>query len=185
MKKMTFLAAAAVLVACSGGSLGGASAAEPQSVDIQYPETHKGDVVDTYFGTEVADPYRWLEDNRSEETEEWVEAQNKVTFSYLKAIPYRDKVKERLQARWNYERVKQPFHEGDYIYFYRNDGLQNQDVVWRKKSDGEAEVFLNPNKFSEDGATSLDSLEFSQDGSTAAYSISEGGSCVNPPGCSR
>lgn len=180
MKKLTFLAAAAVLAACSGDNPGSepsaAAAAGSQSVDIQYPQTRKGDVVDTYFGTEVADPYRWLEDDRSEETGEWVEAQNKVTFSYLEAIPYRDSLKERLQARWNYEKVSRPFREGDYTYFYRNDGLQNQYVVWRKKGDGEAEVFLDPNKFSEDGTTSLASLEFSKDGSIAAYSISEGGS---------
>ncbi|MCW8125694.1 prolyl oligopeptidase family serine peptidase [Microbulbifer halophilus] len=180
MKKLTFLAMAAALAACSGGNPDNEpsadAAVEPQSVDIQYPQTRKGDVVDTYFGTEVADPYRWLEDDRSEETGEWVEAQNQVTFKYLEAIPYRDSLKERLEARWNYEKVSRPFREGEYTYFYRNDGLQNQYVVWRKKGDGEAEVFLNPNKFSEDGTTSLASLEFSKDGSIAAYSISEGGS---------
>ncbi|WP_240665277.1 prolyl oligopeptidase family serine peptidase [Idiomarina sp. 29L] len=144
---------------------------------MQYPETRKGDVVDTYFGTEVADPYRWLEDDRSEETEAWVKAQNEVTFSHLEKIPFREKIEKRLTELWNYEKVSAPRFEGDYIYFYKNDGLQNQYVVYRKKNeDAEAEVFLDPNKFSEDGTTSLAQLTFSEDGSIAAYSISEGGS---------
>ncbi|WP_250458419.1 prolyl oligopeptidase family serine peptidase [Microbulbifer litoralis] len=182
MKKLTLLAAAGVLAACSGENPDSespratGSAAEVQAVNIEYPHTRQGDVVDTYFGTPVADPYRWLEDDRSEETGDWVEAQNKVTFGYLGAIPYRDSLKQRLEARWNYEKVSRPFREGQYTYFYRNDGLQDQYVVWRKKGDGEAEVFLDPNGFSEDGTTSLASLEFSRDGSIAAYSISEGGS---------
>ncbi|MCQ3831144.1 S9 family peptidase [Microbulbifer elongatus] len=143
---------------------------------MTYPQTRKDEVVDTYFGTEVADPYRWLEDDRSEETEAWVKAQNQVTFGYLDQIPYRDTLKQRLEALWNYEKVGSPFTEGDYTYFYRNDGLQNQYVVWRKKGDGDAEIFLDPNTFSEDGTTSLATLKFSKDGSIAAYSVSEGGS---------
>nr|WP_305121574.1 prolyl oligopeptidase family serine peptidase [Microbulbifer elongatus] len=143
---------------------------------LTYPQTRKDEVVDTYFGTEVADPYRWLEDDRSEETEAWVKAQNQVTFGYLDQIPYRDTLKQRLEALWNYEKVGSPFTEGDYTYFYRNDGLQNQYVVWRKKGDGDAEIFLDPNTFSEDGTTSLATLKFSKDGSIAAYSVSEGGS---------
>nr|WP_243734529.1 prolyl oligopeptidase family serine peptidase [Idiomarina aquatica] len=144
---------------------------------MQYPETRKGDVVDTYFETEIADPYRWLEDDRSEETENWVKAQNEVTFDHLENIPFREKIEARLTELWNYEKVSAPRFEGDYIYFYKNDGLQNQYVVYRKKSeDAEAEVFLDPNTFSEDGTTSLAQLTFSEDGSIAAYSISEGGS---------
>lgn len=144
---------------------------------MNYPETKKVDTVTDYFGTEVKDPYRWLEDDRSEETEEWVKAQNDVTFDYLNSIPYKKELEERLSEIWNYEKIGAPFQEGDYTYFYKNDGLQNQYVVYRKKGDdGETEVFLDPNKFSEDGTTSLAGLSFSKDGSKAAYAISEGGS---------
>ncbi|MDT0690360.1 prolyl oligopeptidase family serine peptidase [Salegentibacter sp. F188] len=144
---------------------------------LNYPETKKVDTVTNYFGTEVKDPYRWLEDDRSEETENWVEAQNEVTFDYLKKIPFRKELEERLSELWNYEKIGAPFKEGDYIYFFKNDGLQDQYVVYRKKSeDAEPEVFLNPNNFSEDGTTSLSGLNFSENGKMAAYSISEGGS---------
>ncbi|MCC5940018.1 MAG: S9 family peptidase [Balneolaceae bacterium] len=142
-----------------------------------YPETRKGDVVDTYFGTDVADPYRWLEDDLSDETAAWVRAQNEVTFDYLDQIPFRDQIKERLTEHWNYERVSSPTKHGDFYYFSRNDGLQNHSVILRTKElDGEPEVFLDPNTFSEDGTTSLASLSFTKDGSMAAYAISEGGS---------
>ncbi|MDT0648208.1 prolyl oligopeptidase family serine peptidase [Zunongwangia sp. F260] len=144
---------------------------------LNYPETKKVDTVTNYFGTEVKDPYRWLEDDRSEETENWVEAQNEVTFDYLKNIPFRKELENRLSELWNYEKISAPFKEGDYIYFYKNDGLQDQYVVYRKQSeDAEPEVFLDPNKFSEDGTTSLSGLSFSENGKMAAYSISEGGS---------
>lgn len=147
-----------------------------KSQRIEYPETRKGDQVDNYFGTEVPDPYRWLEDDMSEETAAWVKAQNEVTFGYLSQIPYREKIKARLETLWNYERYSAPFREGDYTYFMKNDGLQNQYVVYRQKDDGEPEVFLDPNTFSEDGTTSLGGLDFSKDGSIVAYAISEGGS---------
>jgi prolyl oligopeptidase len=143
---------------------------------LQYPQTGKVDTVDTYFGTEVPDPYRWLEDDRSPETGSWVAKQNEVTFSYLDKIPYRDALKERLEKLWNYEKLGTPFKEGSYTYFYKNSGLQNQSVVYRKLGDGPEEVFLDPNSFSEDGTTSLAGLSFSKDGSLAAYAISEGGS---------
>lgn len=149
---------------------------EGQSYSVDYPVTQSGDVLDTYFGVDVADPYRWLEDDRSEETGEWVKAQNAVTFDYLAKIPHRARLKQRLEELWNYEKVSAPFTEGDYTYFYKNDGLQDQYVVYRQKGDAEAEVFLDPNKFSDDGTTSLAQLSFSKDGSIAAYSISEGGS---------
>jgi prolyl oligopeptidase len=146
---------------------------------LNYPITKKGDVVDNYFGVDVADPYRWLEDDRSDETAEWVTAQNKVTFDYLGQIPYRDALKQRLSDIWNYEKVGSPFVEGAYTYFYKNDGLQDQYVVYRYKTSQSkftAEVFLDPNTFSDDGTTSLGQLSFSGDGSLAAYTISEGGS---------
>lgn len=141
-----------------------------------YPVTAKGDVVDTYFDDKVADPYRWLEDDRSEQTGNWVKEQNKVTFAYLDQISYRDQIKQRLEALWNYEKVGAPFIEGDYTYFFKNDGLQNQSVLYRKKGEAEAEVFLDPNTFSSDATTSLADVSFSEDGKILAYSISEGGS---------
>ncbi|SFC90328.1 prolyl oligopeptidase family serine peptidase [Pseudoalteromonas denitrificans] len=150
--------------------------ASTQANAIQYPKTKKGKVVDTYFDTQVADPYRWLENDMSAETASWVKAQNKLTFDYLSQIPYRDKLKASLKKLMDYEKVGAPFKEGDYTYFYKNDGLQNQYVVYRQKGKGKVEVFLDPNTFSEDGTTSLAGLSFSKDGSLAAYQISEGGS---------
>ena len=143
---------------------------------LDYPETKKGTVVDTYFGENVADPYRWLEDDMSDETAQWVKTQNNLTFSYLEQIPYRDTLKQRLEKLMNYEKISAPFTEGDYTYFYKNDGLQNQYVLYRSKEGGEAEIFLDPNTFSEDGTTSMSGLSFSEDGSLLAYQISEGGS---------
>lgn len=147
-----------------------------QTNTMNYPITQKGSVVDTYFDTQVADPYRWLEDDRSADTGAWVKAQNEVTFNYLSKIPYRESLKNRLAELWNYEKVGAPFKKGDYTFFYKNDGLQNQYVVYRQKGDGDVEVFLDPNTFSDDGTTSMGQLSFSKDGSIAAYSISEGGS---------
>jgi prolyl oligopeptidase len=141
-----------------------------------YPVTRMDNVVDTIFGTPVADPYRWLEDDKSEETASWVKAQNLVTFSYLEKIPYREEIKNRLTKMWNYEKYNAPFIEGDYTYFMKNDGLQNQYVLYRQKNGQQPEVFLDPNKFSADGTTSLGELGFSTDGSLLGYSISEGGS---------
>jgi prolyl oligopeptidase len=144
--------------------------------EITYPETRKGDVADTIFGTPVSDPYRWLEDDMSAETAEWVKEQNAVTFAYLEKIPYREQIRERLTNMWNYEKFGMPFKKGDYTYFTKNDGLQNQDVYYRQKDGGDPELFLDPNTFSKDGTTSLDVIGFSKDGSRVAYSISEGGS---------
>ncbi|SOS75938.1 Prolyl endopeptidase [Tenacibaculum piscium] len=143
---------------------------------LNYPKTAKKPIVDDYFGTKVTDNYRWLEDDKSTETENWVKAENKVTFTYLSKIPYREQLKNRLSELWNYEKLGTPFKEGDYTYFYKNDGLQNQAVLYRKDSEGKEEIFLNPNTFSEDGTTSLGSVSFTKDGSIVAYSISEGGS---------
>jgi len=143
---------------------------------LNYPETIKKPIVDTYFKTEITDNYRWLEDDRSKETEKWVGAENKVTFDYLSNIPYRKQLKDRLSELWNYEKIGAPFTEGSYTYYYKNNGLQNQYVVYRKKEGTDEEVFLDPNTFSEDATTSLSGLSFSKDGKTAAYSISEGGS---------
>jgi len=147
-----------------------------EDIKINYPETRMGDVVDTYFGVEVPDPYRWLEDDLSNETGDWVKAQNEVTAGYLTQIPYRAELKERLENLWDYEKETEPFREGNFSYFYRNNGLQDQYVIYRRNSTGKEELFLNPNTFSEDGTTSLSALSFSRSGSIAAYSISEGGS---------
>ncbi len=151
-------------------------ACQHNSTQMTYPETKKDAVVDVYHNIEVADPYRWLEDDRSEETEDWVSRQNEVTFGYLDQIPFRESLKSRLETLWNYEKLSAPFEEGGYTYFYKNDGLQNQYVVYRRKENQDPEVFLDPNTFSEDGTTSLAGLSFSKNGKLAAYSISEGGS---------
>ena len=142
----------------------------------KYPETRRTDYTDTYFDTKVADPYRWLEDDRSTETGHWVVEQNKVTDAYLDKIPFRDAIRKRLTELWNYTRYSAPFKQGAYTYFYKNDGLQNQSVLYRQKTGGEPEIFLDPNKFSPDGTTSLAGIDFTKDGSLAAYQISEGGS---------
>ncbi|MDA7693202.1 prolyl oligopeptidase family serine peptidase [Flavobacteriaceae bacterium] len=141
-----------------------------------YPTTEKIPVVDTYFDTEVIDNYRWLEDDNAENTKSWVVKQNETTFSYLDNIPFRSKLKRRLEQLWNYEKLSAPFKEGDYTYFYKNDGLQNQYVVYRQKEESSPEVFLDPNTFAEDGTISLSGLSFSKNGKLAAFSISEGGS---------
>ena len=146
---------------------------------MTYPETKKVDTTDVYFGNEVADPYRWLEDDRSAETEEWVKAQNEVTQDYLAQIPYRDKINKRLTELWNYEKISAPFIEGDYAYYYKNDGLQNQSVLYRYQKDADpstATVFLDPNTFAEDGTISLGGMSFTEDGSKLVYAISTGGS---------
>ena len=150
-----------------------------EAILVTYPQTKKVDTVNTYFGVEVKDPYRWLEDDRSEETAEWVKAENEVTFNYLNKIPIREALKNRLSDLWNYEKVGAPFKEGNYTYFYKNNGLQNQYVLYRYKTEEDpstAEIFLDPNTFKEDGTISLGETSFSKDGSKLAYSISEGGS---------
>ena len=148
-------------------------------IKIQYPETKQVDTVDQYFETSVKDPYRWLEDDRSKETEAWVRSQNETTFDYLDKIPFRNTLKKSLEKLWNYEKIGSPFKKGDYTYFYKNNGLQNQYVIYRYKNDespDSATVFLDPNTFKEDGTVSLAGLSFSKSGHLLAYSISEGGS---------
>ncbi|SDZ77028.1 prolyl oligopeptidase family serine peptidase [Psychroflexus halocasei] len=175
MKKILIVSLVAGLTACQNE----ADSDKNKMTKIDYPDTKKVEHTNTYFGEEVKDPYRWLEDDRSEETGEWVKAQNKVTSAYLDQIPYRDNLEKQLSDIWNYEKISAPFKRGDYTYFYKNDGLQNQSVLYRyNNEDGpeEAEVFLNPNNFSEKGTTSLGSVSFSENGETLAYSISEGGS---------
>jgi len=140
-----------------------------------YPNTKKKEFKSTYFNTVINDPYQWLEDDNSKETALWVDKQNQTTAKYLSQIPYRKAIKQRLKTLWNYEKVSAPFTRGEYTYFTKNNGLQNQSVIYRKK-DNKTSVFLDPNTFSKDGTTSLGALSFTKDGTLLAYSISEGGS---------
>ena len=142
---------------------------------INYHYTIKKPVTDIYFGYEVEDNYRWLEDDLSLETEEWVKNQNQTTFKYLNQIPFRKDLKNRLLKLLDYEKISAPFKKGEYTYFYKNSGLQNQSILYRSLDNQEPEVFLDPNKFSNDGTTSLAGVSFSKDASLVAYSISEGG----------
>lgn len=141
-----------------------------------YPATKTIEQTDDFFGTKVSDPYRWLENDIAEDTKDWVKRQNQITNAYLLKIPYRDLIKNRLTELWNYEKYSAPFKEGRYTYFYKNNGLQNQAVLYRQNNGGQPEVFLDPNTFSPDGTTSLAGIDFTKDGSLAAYQLSEGGS---------
>ncbi|MBS1572259.1 MAG: S9 family peptidase [Bacteroidetes bacterium] len=143
---------------------------------MKYPTTKKNDQKDTYFGTVVNDPYRWLENDRSTETQEWVKKENIFTNDYLSKIPFREDIRKQLNDIWNYEKISAPFKKGDFTYFYKNDGLQAQSILYRKDAAGKTEVFLDPNKFSEKGTTSLSGISFNKKGTLVGYSISEGGS---------
>lgn len=147
---------------------------------ILYPETLKGEQKDVYFGTEIADPYRWLEDDNSKETAAWVAAQNAVTNDYLKNIPYREALRNRLETIWNFPRTGVPFKRGGRYYFFKNDGLQNQSVLYVQENlDAESQIMLDPNTFSTDGTISLGNVSASPDGKYLAYSVSRGGSDWN------
>ncbi len=143
---------------------------------MNYPVTRKDSTIDHYFGTPVPDPFRWLEDDRAEETAAWVAAQNVATNAYLDQVPFRNEIKDRLLQLWNYEKFGTPFRAGDWTYFFKNDGLQNQAVLYRQAEGQQLEVFLDPNTFSTAGTSSLGGINFSKDGSLAAYQVSEGGS---------
>ncbi len=156
-------------------------ACQPQekfpTIDVTYPESKKSDHVDNYWGESVADPYRWMEDDYADETKAWVQAQNEVTFAYLEQIPFREAIRKRLEEVWNYERISAPSKSGDFEYFYKNDGLQNQSILYRRPYEGGAEeLFLDPNKLSEDGTSSLGGAAFTSDGSLFAYAVSVAGS---------
>jgi len=168
MKKLSIIFILFLFVALSGCKY---------TSQINYPETKKCDTVDEYFGHKVADPYRWLEDDNSEETALWVKAENEITFDYLSKIPFREKIKERLTEIWNYPKYRVPFKKGDNYFFFKNDGLQNQDVLYIQPDlDSEPKMLLDPNTFSEDGTIALSNLGISKDGKILAYSTSEGGS---------
>ena len=149
----------------------------PDASSLIYPEARKADQVDDYFGTEVADPYRWMEDDNAEEVKSWVEAQNSVTFGYLEQIPFRESLKGRLMELYNYPKYSSPFRAGEYYFFYKNDGLQNQSVLYIQKGlDGEPEVFIDPNALSADGTVRVNIAGFSSDDRYAALMRSEAGS---------
>lgn len=166
MKKTILLMSGVIVMSCTS-----------QQKKIVYPETAKVDTVDVYFGTQVPDPYRWLENDTSAATAEWVKAQNEVTAEYLSRIPFRDKLLKRMTELADYEKIGTPFKKHGKYYFRKNDGLQNQSVYYVQDSlNGEPRVFLDPNKLSEDGTVALTGLYFSNDGKYTAYSISRSGS---------
>lgn len=150
------------------------------AIPVTYPVTAKAAIEEDFFGTKVQDPFRWLEVEDSIATKEWVEVQNKATFGWLEKVPFRDKIKQRLEEVWNYPKYSAPFREGSHFFFYKNDGLQNQAILYIQDGlEGEPRVFLDPNKFSADGTASLTTFSVSADGKRAVYGISEGGSDWN------
>jgi len=167
MRKVTLILACGMIAVNTFG----------QKTKIVYPITKKDNTVDTYFGVKVSDPYRWLENDTTKETAAWVKAQNKVTSTYLAKIPFRNKLKQRLTNLANYEKIGAPFKKNGKYYFYKNDGLQNQSVLYVQNSlDSQPEVFLDPNKLSEDGTVALTGISFSKDGKYFAYTVSRSGS---------
>lgn len=173
MKKLLLIGSFGLLFGCKSNEVKKISM-------LPYPETKKVDTVDDYFGNKIADPYRWLENDTTSETAEWVASQNKVTQNYLSQIPFRDKIKNSLTEIWNYEKISAPYRKGEYYFYSKNDGLQNQSVIYYKKGlNGEEKVFLDPNKLSEDGTVALSGLSFSNDHKYAAYTIARSGSDWN------
>jgi len=171
LKKITPLILLSTLIACTNVE----KTAEQSA--LSYPNTKKTDSVDNYFGTKVPDPYRWLEDDKSAETGEWVKAQNKVTFDYLATIPFRDKIKNRLTQIWNFEKRTSPFKKGKKYFFYKNDGIQNQSVLYVQEGlSGTPKMLLDPNALAADGTVSLGGLSISKDGKYLGYSINRAGS---------
>ncbi len=170
-KKLSPIIILSVFASCSGGQK------KEEQAKLTYPATRKVDTVDTYFGTKIADPYRWLEDDKSAETGEWVKAQNAVTNDYLSKIPFRDKIKERLTKIWNFEKVTAPFKKGKNYFFYKNNGIQNQSVLYVQEGlNGTPKILLDPNTLATDGTASLGGLSISKDSKYIAYSINRAGS---------
>ena len=169
----TLLASAAFLSGCVTDD----SARSPSTALLVYPVTRKTNMVDDYHGVKVADAYRWLEDDNAPETKAWVEAQNKVTFDYLEQIPERLAIKARLTKLWNYERYGTPFRQGGRYFLSKNDGLQNQSVLYTMTSlDAPPTLLLDPNKLSTDGTVALKSYDITDDGNLMAYALSAAGS---------
>ncbi len=148
-----------------------------QTTKLQYPQTKKGNVVDDYFGTKVADPYRWLEDDNAADTKDWVQQENKVTFGYLSQIPYRDQIKKRITDLYNYPRSSAPYRAGQYYFFTKNNGLQPQSVTYYQQGlTGTPQVFMDPNSLNAAGTTSVNFIGFSNDRKYVAYTLAESGS---------
>jgi prolyl oligopeptidase len=170
MKKTIFILMMAILAHAGFG----------QNQKHKAPQTAKTDVTDEYFGVKVADPYRWLEDDNSAETAAWVKAQNEVTDAYLNEIPFREDLRQKLTTIWNYPRYGVPFHKGKYYFFTKNNGIQNQSVMYKQEGpDGVPEVFLDPNQLSADGTTALSGYAVSKSGDYFAYAIAKAGSDWN------
>jgi len=150
---------------------------ENTTIPVNYPITKKTDQVDIYHDTEIKDEYRWLEDDNADDTKAWVGEQNKVTQGYLDQIPFRDKLRDRYEKLFNYPKLSSPFKAGEYYFFYKNDGLQNQSVIYFQKGlDGKPEVFIDPNSYSEDGTTAISLAGFSKDHKYVVYSRQDAGS---------
>ena len=171
MRKIALIFISVSLLSCEHLSMN-----DNNNLKSTYPMTKKVNTSDLYFSKEIQDPYRWLEDDLDKETKSWIEDQNLFTDKYFEKSNSKEQIKRGLKQIWDYEKFSSPFREGNYIYFFKNSGLQNQSVLYRKDSQGFEEVFLDPNSFSEDGTISLSDISFSKDGSVAAYAISEGGS---------
>lgn len=180
MKNQIFLALITtlwVLICHYGQSCPLSYAMTDSTLSLVYPQSQQVDQIDDYHGVNVADPYRWLESPDSPETQAWIEAQNKVTFELLADIPARDRLRERLTQLWNFEKYGVPFHEGDRYFYFKNDGLQNQSVLYTLRSLSDSpDVLLDPNKLSEDGTVALSGLAISEDGKLLAYGLSTSGS---------
>ncbi len=168
---------ASLVFGCGSERIRSSSIHSKHQISVEYPITKRDSVVDHYHGHDIPDPYRWLEDDHAPDTKEWVTAQNEVTHGYLNQIPYRDLLKKRLEKIWNFERFGTPFKRGDKYYFFRNDGLQNQNILYAQDQlGGDAEVILDPNQFSDDGTVALGGISFNKEGTLLAYLVSEGGS---------
>lgn len=178
MKKIIFFLSQGlfILSSCSNNNRQEQKAIE----HLPYPQTKKVDTIDDYFGTKIADPYRWLEDDNSEETKKWVDEENKVTFDYLEKIPFRNQMKDRLTQVWNFEKMSAPFKKGKYYFFYKNNGLQNQSVLYVQEGlTGTPKVLIDPNTLSADGTTALNGISVREDGKYMAYNLAKSGSDWN------
>lgn len=178
MKKLILpVLAAAAFAACKNEGKNTAESMNYPAIPVTYPQTATEDVKDDYFGTEVADPYRWLENDTASNTEAWVKEQNKTTFGYLDQIPFRKAVRDRFEELYNYPKYSAPFQVGDFYFFSKNDGLQNQPVIYRQKGlDGQPEEFIDPNKMSADGTTAIGIIGNSKDNKYVAVSRQDAGS---------
>ena len=176
MKKLFFFSSIVLLASCSGNKQNNQASIE----HLPYPQAAKVDTTDDYFGTKITDPYRWLENDTSPQTEEWVEGENKVTFDYLDKIPFRQQMKDRLTQVWNFEKFGAPFKKGKYYFFYKNDGLQNQSVLYVQEGlSGTPKVLIDPNTLSADGTTALAGVSIREDGKYISYNLAKSGSDWN------